>query len=234
MRIAPVRRDSHKDFETVFAITEAVMGFVPNSMLVMARDPDLLAAFAELSAMIVIRPGHLDPGLKALIMYVVSRSAGCQYCVAHTANLAALRAVPACKIGEVWQFEQSPEFDDAEGAALRFARAAGQVPNAVTDADFAELRRHFHDDEILEIVATVALLGFLNRWNDTLATALETPPRNFAEQHLVASGWTVGKHADLTPTDAIPRRAVPLKTRFFLWLLGRWRPKLRRGNTTDS
>lgn len=234
MRIAPVRRDSSKDFDTVFAITEAVMGFVPNSMRIMARDPDLLAAFAELSTMIVIRPGRLDPGLKALIMYIVSRSAGCQYCVAHSANLAASRAIPVRKIEEVWQYEKSPEFNDAERAALRFAQAAGQVPNAVTDADFAELRRHFDEDEILEIVAAVAFLGFLNRWNDTLATPLEATPRNFAERHLAAAGWTVGKHADASPADPRPRRAVPLKMRFFLWLLRHWRPKPRRGNTTDS
>ena len=230
MRIAPVRRDSNKDLETVFAITEAVMGFVPNSMLVMARDPDLLAAFAELSAVIVARPGRLDPGLKALLMYVVSRSAGCQYCVAHSANLAASRAIPVRKVEDVWEYEKSPEFTNAERAALRFAQAAGQVPNAVTDADFAELRQHFDDDEILEIVATLALLGFLNRWNDTLATALEPAPRDFAEQHLAASGWTAGKHTDPTPADPIPRRAVPLKTRLFLWLLRRWRPKPRRRN----
>ena len=98
MLIAPVRRENAKEFETVFAITEAVMGFVPNSMFTMARDPALLAAFSELSALIVIRPGRLDPGLKALIMYMVSRSAGCQYCAAHSANLAALRDVPTRKI----------------------------------------------------------------------------------------------------------------------------------------
>ena len=34
--IAPLQRERGKDFETVFAVTEAVMGFVPNSMLIMA------------------------------------------------------------------------------------------------------------------------------------------------------------------------------------------------------
>jgi uncharacterized peroxidase-related enzyme len=223
-RIAPVQRDSSKDFATVFEVTGAVMGFVPNSMLIMARDPELLAAFAELSAVIVARPGRIDPGLKALIMYVVSRSAGCQYCVAHSANLAASRGIPVRKVEDVWKYEKSPEFNDAERAALRFAQAAGQVPNAVTDADFTELRRHFDEDEILEIVAAIAFLGFLNRWNDTLQTPLEAAPRDFAERHLAAGGWTAGKHAGEPVADALPRRAVSLKTRLFLWLLKRWGP----------
>jgi uncharacterized peroxidase-related enzyme len=229
MRIAPVPRDSSKYFDTVFAITEAVMGFVPNSILIMARDPDLLAAFAELSAVVVVRPGRLDPGLKALIMYIVSRSAGCQYCVAHSANLAALHSIPVRKIEEVWQYEKNTQFNDAERAALRFAQAAGQVPNAVTDADFAELRRQFDEDEILEIVAVVAFLGFLNRWNDTLATPLEAAPRDFAERHLVVAGWTLGKHGGAAVSGLFPRRGVSLKTRLFLWLLKRWGPKPWRG-----
>ena len=112
-RIAPLQRDQVRDFETVFQVTEAVMGFVPKSMLIMARDPDLFAAFAQLSAIVVVRPGRIDPGLKALIMYMVSRSAGCQYCVAHSANLAASRAIPARKVEQVCQFEISQEFNDA-------------------------------------------------------------------------------------------------------------------------
>ena len=227
MRIAPVRRENAKEFGTVFAITEAVMGFVPNSMLIMARDPALLAAFSELSALIVVRPGRLSPGLKALIMYMVSRSAGCQYCAAHTANLAALQDVPTRKIEALGQFRQSPEFSEAERTALRFAQAAGQVPNAVGDAEFAELRHYFDEDEIMEIVAVLALLGFLNRWNDTLATPLEAGPRNFAECHLVAAGWKLGKHADTMLPGPPPRLSIPLSARVFLWLLRRWRPRPR-------
>lgn len=234
MRIAPASRENAKEFDTVFAITEAVMGFVPNSMLIMARDPELLAAFAELSAIIVVRPGRLNPGLKALIMYMVSRSARCQYCSAHSANLAVLRDVPTRKIEALGQFEQSAEFSEAERAALRFAQAAGQVPNAVGDTEFAELRRHFDDDQILEMVAVLALMGFLNRWNDTLATPLEAGPRNFAGCHLTAAGWKVGKHLDAMPLDPQPRRAISLSARLFLWLLRRWRPRPRQVQFSSS
>lgn len=59
MLIAPVRRENAKEFETVFAITEAVMGFVPNSMLIMARDPALLAAFSETEIEIASEIGQL-------------------------------------------------------------------------------------------------------------------------------------------------------------------------------
>jgi uncharacterized peroxidase-related enzyme len=230
MRIAPASPESAKRFDTVFAIAEAVMGFVPNSMLIMARDPELLAAFAELSAIVVVRPGRVDPGLKALTMYMVSRSDGCQYCAAHTANLAAFRDVPVNKIEALGNFDQSPEFSEAERAALRFARAAGKITNDVGDAEYAELRRHFDDDQILELVSVLALMGFLNRWNDTLATPLEAGPRNFAECHLAADGWSVGKHRGAMPLALRPQRSIPLSARLFLWLLRRWQPRPRPVN----
>src|SRR5215472_6668385 len=227
VRIAPVQRKGSEDFEAIFRVTETVMGFVPNSMLMMARDPELLWAFSELSAVIIVRPGRIDPGLKALIMYVASRSAGCQYCVAHSGQLAASHGIPVRKVEQIWQYETSPEFNDAERAALRLAQAAAQVPNAASEAHFAELRRHFDEDQILEIVAVIAFFGFLNRWNDTLATPLEEAPRDFAERHLRAAGWALGKHAGAGVAGPPSRRAAPLKIRLLLWVLKHWGPKPR-------
>ena len=227
-RMTPAQFTGREDFQTIFDISQTVMGFVPNSMLIMARDPELLWAFSELSTVIIVRSSRLDPGLKALIMYVASRSAGCQYCSAHTGELAASRSVPVSKIEAACQYQTSPLFNDAERAALRLAEAAARVPNGVTDDHFTNLRRHFDEDQILEIVALIAFFGFLNRWNDTLATPLETSPKEFAEQHLAATGWTLGKHKGMaiTSPQPQPRRRLPLRIRFFLWLLkhrGRWR-----------
>lgn len=48
---------------------------------------------------------------------------------------------------------------------------------------------------MVEIVAVVSLFGFLNRFNDTLASALEEDAIGFASAHLAQSGWQLGKHA---------------------------------------
>ena len=83
----------------------------------------------------------------------------------------------------------------AERAALRVAQSAAQVPNAVTDQDFAELKRYYSDEQIVDIVAVIALFGFLNRFNDTMATELESSPLEAGRRFLAERGWTVGKHA---------------------------------------
>ena len=62
-------------------------------------------------------------------------------------------------------------------------------------ADFDELKKYFHDSQIVEIVASIALFGYLNRWNDTMATDLEQRARELATRAISSVGWTPGKHA---------------------------------------
>jgi hypothetical protein len=38
------------------------------------------------------------------------------------------------------------------------------------------------------------MFGFLNRWNDTMATTLESAPKHFASNQLSSQGWVAGKH----------------------------------------
>ena len=86
-------------------------------------------------------------------------------------------------------------FSEAERAALRLAFHAGQHPNGVTDTDIEDCRAYFSEDQITAIVAVCALCGFLNRWNDTMATTLEAEAHVAATRRLAGRGWTAGKHA---------------------------------------
>lgn len=139
------------------------------------------------------RTGTLPAGLKPLLAMVASRAAGCRYCQAHEAVDAQMRGVEDEKIAAIWDFETSPLFTEGERATLRFARDASLVPNGATSTHFEELREHWDDGEIVEILAVVSLFGFLNRWNDSMATELEDIPGRFATETLGAS-WEAGKH----------------------------------------
>jgi uncharacterized peroxidase-related enzyme len=193
-RIPALDRSTLSSLEPLFASVEEHLGVLPNSTLTMAHRPDIAEAFAALNAA-VMGPGRVPQGLKQLVVLMVSSAARCNYCQAHTAHTAERRGESAERIDAVWDFEQSPLFDEAERAALRIARGAGRVPNEVTDEEFAELRRHFDDAQVVEIVASIALFGYLNRWNDTMATELEASPLHAAQELLTPRGWSVGKHA---------------------------------------
>lgn len=193
-RLSPLPPDSVPEAKEILERTRQRMGFSPNSQLIMQRVPALLRGFSQLTAAIWDPAGKVDNKLKRLVSHVTSRAAGCQYCVAHTADGAARLGVEQQKLDAVWEYQTSPLFSAAERAALDVAVAAGCMPNAVTDDMFMELRKHWSEEQIVEIVGVIALFGFLNRWNDTLATPLEDEPLEFAEKHLAAQGWDAGKH----------------------------------------
>jgi len=192
-RIEPLRREELSEFEPFFRIVEQGMGFVPTSLLTMGRRPELLRAFAGLTAT-VLAGGSLPADLKQLVAFVASRAAGCAYCQAHTSHSAHRAGVPPEKLDAAFAFETSELFDARERAALRLARDAALVPNEATDAHFETLRDQFSQDEIVDLVAVIALFGWLNRWNDTVATELESSPLAFARRQLSAHGWDAGKH----------------------------------------
>jgi alkylhydroperoxidase family enzyme len=114
--------------------------------------------------------------------------------MAHTAGAALQLGVEVKKLEAVWEFRASPLFSAKERAALEVALAGAAQPNEVTDAIFAQMKRHWNEGEIVEIVAVISMFGFMNRWNDTMATPLEEEPRHVGEKHLAKDGWHVGKH----------------------------------------
>lgn len=188
-RLAPIKRENlTEDVKALIDMGEQMMGFTPNDALIMARNPALTKAISALVGA-VYGTGTLDPGLKRLIGYINSTAAGCVYCQVHTAHGAHNAGIEAQKIQKAWEYETSDLFSDAERAALRVALGAGKSPNEVTDAEFADLKTYFSDDEIVEIVSVIGMFGFLNRWNSTLATELESSPLSFA------------KTADIKTTD---------------------------------
>lgn len=193
-RMTPIPRGDLPHHEPMFELAESSMGFVPSSMTTMARIPALFEAFAQLAGTI-LNLGKIDPGLGQMIAHIASTAAGCRYCQAHTATQAAHLGVDIDKLEAIWEFETDERFTAAEQAALRVARDAAQVPNAVTDEQFAELSAYFDEEQVVQVVATISLFGYLNRWNETMATTLESSPLDFAAEHLSARGWEPGKHA---------------------------------------
>jgi alkylhydroperoxidase family enzyme len=192
-RIEPLPAHALFEYDEGFAAIEGYMGFVPTSLRTMARVPGLLDGLTGLSAAVFLNP-LLPDGLKQLIGNVTSAAGGCRYCQAHTAAHAHHLGIDDTKLTDLWSFETSNHFTDAERAALRLALHAGQHPNATTDTDFATCRRHYTDDQITAIVAVIALFGFLNRWNDTMATSLEPTPHAVADRFLAPQGWNRGNH----------------------------------------
>lgn len=193
-RLQPLPASATPDLAPHFDFFLGTLGFTPNSVLIMQRRPRLVQALAQLNAAAMDPEGEVDLGFRRLIGHVASKAAGCVYCQAHTLLGAANFGVDADKLAAVWDYASSPLYDERERAALDFALAAAAQPNAVTDELFARLRSHWSETQIVEILGVVAMFGFLNRWNDSLATPLEAAPVAVAERAAGERGFDPGKH----------------------------------------
>jgi len=185
--VQPLDSDATPDLMDKFQHYKNTRGFIPNSILTMQRRPEIAKAFMKLNQAILYE-GTVTEELKMLISLIASQAAGCRYCQAHMANLSYIYKASAEKIAAVWEWETSPLFSDAERSALTLAFKASVLPNEAAAEDFDRARKYFSDDELVEIIGSVALFGYLNRWNDTMATDLET-------KVIGSTGWTAGKHS---------------------------------------
>ena len=138
--------------------------------------------------------GRVTSTLKRLIGYLSSYVAGCSYCQAHTIRAAERYGAEQDKLNNIWEYKTHPTFNDAEKAAFDFVVAASCVPNAVTDEIADNLRRHWDDGEIVEILGVISLFGYLNRWNDSMGTPLENAALQSGKTYLEKNGWSAGKH----------------------------------------
>lgn len=192
--VAPLPEDHNPDLVDLIQFFRGPLGVVPNSVLTMQRRPAIARAFTALNQAVMENGGGVTSEQKRLIGYVASHAAGCRYCEAHTILAAERFGASPERMAAIWEYRSSPHFTDAERAAFDFALAAACVPNAVTPEIQQALRDHWSDDEIVEITGVIALFGFLNRWNDSMATTLEDIGVDAGSRNLVHTGWAPEKH----------------------------------------
>ena len=181
-------RDKFSDQEDLFRVIEGFMGYLPNSHLSMALNPELNQSFAALAGTIFASQ-KIDQSTMQLIALASSLSSGCKYCQAHTSHGAHQAGVNEEKINDILRYQDSSLYDESEKAILDLAFASGMTPNQANQEHFDNLLKYFNDEQIIDMVAVISLFGFLNRWNDTLGSHLEDVPNSFVEDKLKPLGW---------------------------------------------
>jgi alkylhydroperoxidase family enzyme len=193
-RLDPLPLGHAPDLAGEFDALVRTLGFVPNSILTMQRQPELVRGFAHLQRALWGSDSTVDRGFKRLVAHIASCVACDPYSMAHTASGALHFGIDAEKLVVLRDYRTSPLFSAAERAALDLAVAASSDPNAVNDGLFVALRMHWNERQIVEIVGVIAMAGFLSRWNLTFATPIEDEPNAVGEQYLAPNGWNAGQH----------------------------------------
>jgi uncharacterized peroxidase-related enzyme len=192
--VEPLAEGSSPELDELARFFNETLGFTPNSVRTMQRRPAIAQAFINLNKAVMANEGRLSAEQKRLIGLLASSVAGCRYCQAHTTLAAQRYGASEERLKGIWEYRTSLLFTEAERAAFNFAVAAASVPNGVNEEIAADVRQHWDDGEIVEILGVVSLFGFLNRWNDSMSTSLEDPAAAAAGRMLSDRGWTIGKH----------------------------------------
>ncbi len=192
--IDPIHTIEDAETKELVKFFNETLGFCPNSVLTMQKNPALAKAFINLNMAVMENHGSLTSEFKRLIAFVSSNTSGCRYCQAHTIRAAERYGASKERLENIWNFEESDCFSDQEKVALKFTREASKVPVATTKELEEELKQHWSENDIIEIMSVIALFGYLNRWNDVMGTSLEEDAVESANQYLKDKGWDIGKH----------------------------------------
>jgi uncharacterized peroxidase-related enzyme len=193
--VRPLSPESNPDVSKLAEFFNETLGFCPNSVLTMQIRPEIARSFINLNIAVMTNHGRVTSAFKRIIAWVSSNAAGCNYCQAHAIRAAERYGAEQEQLDNIWEYRTHKSFNEAERAALDFSLAASQFPNAVDEELQQRLHRYWDDGEIVEILAVVSLFGYLNRWNDSMATSIENGATKSAEKYLAKSGWNKGKHA---------------------------------------
>ena len=110
----------------------------------------------------------LPKTVRALVELRVSQINGCGFCVDMHTKDAAAAGESAVRLNMVAAWREATVFTDAERAALALAEEGTRLADAhtgVSDETWAQVRKHYDDDQIAALVALVALINAANRMN---------------------------------------------------------------------
>ena len=188
--------DPNHDPETkeLAAFFNETLGFCPNSVLTMQHRPAISKAFINLNKAVMANEGRVTSALKRMIAWVSSNATGGRYCQAHAIRAAERYGAEQAQLDNIWEYRTHSAFSEAERAALDFSLQASQVPNGVDAEIKKRLYQYWNEGEIVEMLGVISLFGYLNRWNDSMGTSIETGAVESANQYLGKHGWKKGKH----------------------------------------
>lgn len=158
-----VTADIAAGFDKVFA----QRGNVPNMFRVMAHRPEIFATMqAHFGA--VLNTGTVSTKLKELIIVRTSQINDTPYCLASHTVLARNLGWTDDQLSNLALWAQRDDFTAAEKVALRLAETVTHDAHALTDEQFTELKSHFSEGEIVELLCAIGLFNYFNRFNNAL------------------------------------------------------------------
>ncbi len=143
-------------------------GIEPSRSVVSPQTAPSLASATPSAPAVVSReqdPAYsLDNAFKIELFWIVSRVNNCQYCIGHQESklLGAGRSEDQiASLDGDWS-----EFEPTKRLAFEFARKFTHQPYLLCDSDILELKAHYTDSQILEMILSMSGNNSINRWKE--------------------------------------------------------------------
>ncbi|MBG6101886.1 carboxymuconolactone decarboxylase family protein [Micromonospora vinacea] len=118
------------------------------------------------NAGMVIQQSPLPKSTQELVSLRASQINGCGWCIDMHTKEALAEGESSVRLHLVAAWRESTVFTEAEQAALALAEEGTRLADAhegVSDETWAQVRKHYDDDQIAALVSLVALINAANR-----------------------------------------------------------------------
>ena len=155
---------------------EELWGTPPNLYKALGNHPALVAAWTEFSK--TLRHDTRTPrALRELVILRGAQVMRSEYEWAQHLAMARKAGVREEQIQNLAKWAQSPHFTAREKAALALGEAVTQ--GKVSDAVYAEAKRHFDDHDYVELALVAAFYAMVGRMLDAMGVELEPDMRDY-------------------------------------------------------
>lgn len=137
----------------------------------LAHRPAMLGNFLSFYASV---GRSLDRKLYEAVYLRTSLINGCRYCTQHHIQSGKRGGLTSDEMRLLKDGNYS-SFGEKERVALRHTEKLTRTPDGATDADFAELKKHFSDEQIVDLHMLIGLANLTNRVTGPLDLPLEFP-----------------------------------------------------------
>ena len=154
----------------------------------------------------LLKTMEADPSyaFKTRLFWIVSRANDCRYCLGHQElklKRVGMTDDQIASLDSRWE-----SFPAKEQAAIKATRKLTVTPYLFGEKDIAELKQHFSDAEVIDIIYTVSRYNAVNRW--TSATGIPQDQKFGGEAHSELDTPTSPEFASV-PSIVIPAEAKP-------------------------
>tara|TARA_B100000809_G_scaffold82151_1_gene80444 strand:+ start:2655 stop:3197 length:543 start_codon:yes stop_codon:yes gene_type:complete len=160
-----------EDVKPVYARYSSDYGPFANQVSIFAQRPPalkhIMGLLLELKDDNVLPARYLE-----IALVVVSRLNQCDYCVTHHDPRLIAEGLSSDTVAAILEID-CPGLDPIDRLVRDFSVQVTQTPGQIRDQIFDDLRQHFTEEQIVELVLRIALCGFFNRFNDALQIETE-------------------------------------------------------------